>query len=235
MNKVSKIAIIGAMEQEVAILREHLANRKSETHGPCQIYTGQIEGHEIVLVQSGVGKTAAAMATTLLLDNHHPDMVLNTGSAGGFATDLNVGDLVISNQVRHHDVDLTAFGFEMGQGFGFPAAFESDPELIKRAEQAAQLQADIKTKVGLICSGDSFMACPDKVATARTNFPQMIAVEMEAAAIAQVCAQFKVPFVVVRALSDIAGKESHGSFESFLEQAARHSSQLVIDFIRLGK
>ncbi|MCU4676693.1 5'-methylthioadenosine/S-adenosylhomocysteine nucleosidase [Catenovulum sp. 2E275] len=231
----SKIAIIGAMEQEVAILRGQLDNLHTEEHGPCKIYTGILAGHEVVLVQSGVGKTAAAMATTLLLDNHKPDFVLNTGSAGGFASELNVGDLVISNQVRHHDVDLTAFGFEIGQGFGFPAAFESDPALIERAQKAAAQQTDLQTKVGLICSGDSFMACPEKVAMARQHFPQMIAVEMEAAAIAQICAQFKTPFVVVRALSDIAGKESHGSFESFLEQAAKHSSQLVVDFIRLGE
>ncbi len=235
MTIPSKIAIIGAMEQEVAILREQLDNRQTEEHGPCKIYTGLIAGHSIVLVQSGVGKTAAAMATTLLLDNHKPDMVLNTGSAGGFAADLNVGDLVISNEVRHHDVDLTAFGFEIGQGFNFPAAFESDPKLIERAQRAASLQTDIQSKVGLICSGDSFMACPEKVELTRQHFPQMIAVEMEAAAIAQVCAQFDTPFVVVRALSDIAGKQSHVSFESFLEQAAIHSSRLVVDFIRLGE
>lgn len=235
MTKASKIAVIGAMEQEVAILREQLNNRQTEVHGPCIIYTGLIEQHEIILVQSGVGKTAAAMATTLLLDNHHPDIVLNTGSAGGFASDLNVGDLVISNQVRHHDVDLTAFGFEIGQGFGFPAAFDSNPALIERAQRAASLQPELQSKVGLICSGDSFMACPEKVSLTRQHFTNMIAVEMEAAAIAQVCAQFDTPFVVVRALSDIAGKESHLSFESFLAQAAKHSSQLVLDFIRLGE
>ncbi|MER2493192.1 5'-methylthioadenosine/S-adenosylhomocysteine nucleosidase [Catenovulum sediminis] len=229
-----KIGIIGAMQQEVEILLQKIENCRAEQHGPCTIYCGQLNGRDVVLVQSGVGKTAAAMSTTMLLDNHKPYIVLNTGSAGGFASELNVGDLVISSEVRHHDVDLTAFGFEMGQGYGFPAAFESDETLIRRAEQAAAKQHDLQTKVGLICSGDSFMACPERVAKARSDFPQMIAVEMEAAAIAQVCAQFNTPFVVVRALSDIAGKESHGSFETFLEQAARHSSQLVMDFIQLS-
>ncbi|WP_440905574.1 5'-methylthioadenosine/S-adenosylhomocysteine nucleosidase [Catenovulum sp. SX2] len=228
-----KIGIIGAMEQEVSILLKQMENKVAEQHGPCTIYTGSLAGKNVVLVQSGVGKTAAAMSTTMLLDNHKPSLVLNTGSAGGFAEDLEVGDLVISNEVRHHDVDLTAFGFEMGQGYGFPAAFTSDAKLVERALAAASRQSDLQAKVGLICSGDSFMACPDKVAQARDNFPNMIAVEMEAAAIAQVCAQFNTPFVVVRALSDIAGKSSHQSFETFLHQAAKHSSQLVCDFIRL--
>ncbi|EWH11882.1 5'-methylthioadenosine/S-adenosylhomocysteine nucleosidase [Catenovulum agarivorans DS-2] len=228
-----KIGIIGAMAQEVAILLAQMENKIAEQHGPCTIYSGILANKNVVLVQSGVGKTAAAMSTTMLLDNHKPDVVLNTGSAGGFAADLDVGDLVISNEVRHHDVDLTAFGFEIGQGYGFPAAFVSEPTLVERAQAAAALQHDLQAKVGLICSGDSFMACPEKVALARENFPNMIAVEMEAAAIAQVCAQFNTPFVVVRALSDIAGKSSHQSFETFLQQAAKHSSQLVCDFIRL--
>ena len=193
-----KIGIIGAMEQEVAILLKHMENKVAEQHGPCTIYTGNLSGKNVVLVQSGVGKTAAAMSTTMLLDNHKPDLILNTGSAGGFAADLEVGDLVISNEVRHHDVDLTAFGFEIGQGFGFPAAFVSDKTLVERAQAAASRQADLQAKVGLICSGDSFMSCPEKVAIARDNFPNMIAVEMEAAAIAQVCEQFNTPFVVVR-------------------------------------
>ncbi|KMT65407.1 5'-methylthioadenosine/S-adenosylhomocysteine nucleosidase [Catenovulum maritimum] len=227
------IGIIGAMAQEVAILKSQITHLQTQQHGPCQIFIGQIEGKEIVLVQSGVGKTAAAMATSILLDNFKPDLVLNTGSAGGFASHLNIGDLVISSEVRHHDVDLTAFGFEIGQGFNFPAAFKSSLELIEKALLAAREQSELQAEVGLICSGDSFMACPDKVATARHHFPQMIAVEMEAAAIAQVCVQFETPFVVVRALSDIAGKSSHLSFETFLEQAAKHSSKLVTDFIKL--
>lgn len=227
------IAIIAAMEQEVAILRAQIQTLTEEKHGACVIYRGQLAGHDVVLAQSGVGKTAAAMATTLVIDRHQPRVVFNTGSAGGFDQSLNVGDLVISNQVRHHDVDLTPFGFEMGQGFGFPASFASDEPLIELALQAAAKQTDLQSKVGLICSGDSFMYQADRVAIVRDHFPDMIAVEMEAAPIAQVCQQFDVPFVVIRALSDIAGKSSHQSFEQFLQQAAKHSSQLMLDMLAL--
>ncbi|AWB68393.1 5'-methylthioadenosine/S-adenosylhomocysteine nucleosidase [Saccharobesus litoralis] len=225
------IAIIGAMQQEIEILRQQLDNCQEDKHGPVTLFCGFLAGHKVVLVLSGVGKTAAAMATTLVIDRYKPKFVINTGSAGGYASDLNIGDLVISSEVRHHDVDLTAFGFAMGQGFGFPESFHADPALIDKAQQAASKQPELQCKVGLICSGDSFMDCPERVATARRHFPDMIAVEMEAAPIAQVCQQFQTPFVVIRALSDIAGKESHQSFDSFLAQAAQHSSKLVVDFL----
>jgi adenosylhomocysteine nucleosidase len=120
------IAIIGAMQQEVDILRQQITNCQPEQHGPVTLYTGQLAGHKVVLVLSGVGKTAAAMSTTLVLDRFKPKFVINTGSAGGSDQSLNIGDLVISTEVRHHDVDLTAVGFEIGQGFGFPAQFSAD-------------------------------------------------------------------------------------------------------------
>ncbi|NTS75613.1 5'-methylthioadenosine/S-adenosylhomocysteine nucleosidase [Catenovulum sp. SM1970] len=225
------IGIIGAMQQEVDILRDQLSGLQTEQHGPITLYKGTLNQHNVVLVLSGVGKTAAAMATTILIDRFNPEYVINTGSAGGYAEDLEIGDLVISSEVRHHDVDLTAFGFEKGQGFGFPAAFHCHQDLIEKALSAAAKQTELKTKVGLICSGDSFMDCPERVQKAREDFPQMIAVEMEGAAIGQVCQQFDTPFVVIRALSDIAGKESHQSFDVFLEQAAKHSSKLILDML----
>lgn len=225
------IGIIGAMQQEIDILRAQITNLSEDQHGPVTLYTGQLAGHDVALVLSGVGKTAAAIATTLLIDRYQPNCIINTGSAGGYASELNIGDLVISSEVRHHDVDLTAFGFEIGQGFNFPAAFAADSRLIEQAQVAAAKQTELQHKIGLICSGDSFMDCPERVAKAREHFPEMIAVEMEGATIGQVCHLFKTPFVVIRALSDIAGKDSHQSFDSFLEQAARHSSKLILDML----
>ncbi|WP_017446088.1 5'-methylthioadenosine/S-adenosylhomocysteine nucleosidase [Gayadomonas joobiniege] len=224
--------IIGALPQETEILLSQMQACQSHVIGPCTFYQGQLNGQDVVLLQSGVGKTAAAMAATLLIDQYRPARILNTGSAGGFAHYCEVGDIVISTQVRHHDVDVTAFGLEMGQGYGFPAAFESDPKLVELALEAAK-QQNCQAFTGLICTGDSFMDCPTRVDKARNDFPEMLAAEMEAAAIAQVCAQFSVPFVVVRALSDIAGKASHQSFTASLATAVKHSSQLVMDTIKL--
>ena len=226
-----KIGIIGAMEQEVEILREQLDNVTTFTQAGCEYYSGTLAGHDVILSKSGIGKVAAAVATTLLLEHYKPDYIINTGSAGGYDKALKVGDVVISSEVRHHDVDLTVFGYEMGQCAQKPAAYIPDTRLVEAAKKAISVDSDINTIEGLICTGDSFMADPKKVEEARTNFPTMAAVEMEAAAIAQTCHQFDVPFVVIRSLSDIAGKESPTSFEEYLVVAAKNSSAMVVNML----
>jgi adenosylhomocysteine nucleosidase len=226
-----KIAIIGAMEEEVEILREQLENRESIEIAGCEFSTGILNGQEIVLLKSGIGKVNAALSTSILLQQFKPAYVINTGSAGGYLESLNVGDVVISSEVRHHDVDVTAFGYEYGQVPGLPAAFEADVKLVEIAEQAAKQISDIQVVTGLIATGDSFMNDPVRVEYVRKQFKDLYAVEMEAAAIAQVCHAFRIPFVVIRALSDIAGKESNVSFDQFLKTAARHSSDLVLKMI----
>lgn len=228
-----KIGIIGAMEQEVAILKDSLTNCETLTKGGCTFYQGQLNGAEVVLLQSGIGKVAAAVGTTILLDQFAPDLVINTGSAGGFDPSLNHGDVVISTEVRHHDADVTAFGYEIGQMAGQPAAFTADEKLIQIAEQALNQIPGKHAVRGLICTGDTFVCTAEKQAFIRSHFPSVVAVEMEASAIAQTCHQFKVPFVVVRAISDVADKESPMSFEEFLPLAAQSSSEMVVKMVAL--
>jgi len=222
-----KIGIIGAMDEEVSILKAKLENTKTTIIAGCEFYQGLLNGKEVILTKSGIGKVAAAVATTLLLERFQPDVVINTGSAGGFNKELSVGDIVISTEVRFHDVDLTAFGYEIGQMAQLPAAFEADKKLIDVAQNAAQTINGLKIIQGLICTGDIFMADPQKAEIARNNFPSMAACEMEAASVAQVCHQFAVPFVIIRSLSDIAGKKSELSFEELLPIAAKNASILV--------
>lgn len=226
-----KIAIIGAMEEEVALLREKISNREQQTIAGCEFTTGNMDGAEVILLRSGIGKVNAAMSTTILLDRFKPDYVINTGSAGGFHPDLNVGDVVISSEVRHHDVDVTAFGYEYGQVPKLPAAFEANSGLVEKAEAAAQEIGSVQVVKGLIATGDSFMNDPKRVDAIRDKFLDLQAVEMEAAAIAQVSYQFGTPFVIIRSLSDIAGKESDVSFEQYLEKAALHSASLVMKIV----
>ncbi|MGL4205346.1 MAG: 5'-methylthioadenosine/S-adenosylhomocysteine nucleosidase [Aeromonadaceae bacterium] len=224
-----KVGIIGAMDQEVALLRTQMSNVETLSLAGCEFYSGTLAGQAVVLTRSGIGKVAASIATTLLLERFAPDCVINTGSAGGFDPELHIGDVVISNEVRHHDVDVTAFGYEIGQVPRMPAAFIADSKLKTLAQAAvAELHEGIQCKEGLICTGDQFMCDPARIAKARADFPTMAAVEMEGAAIAQVCHQFGVPFVITRSLSDIAGKESPESFDAYLETASRHSSAMVI-------
>lgn len=226
-----KVGIIGAMEQEVTLLRDRIENRQTIGRAGCEIYTGQLNGVDVALLKSGIGKVSAALGTTLLLEHCRPDMVINTGSAGGLAATLKVGDIVISDEVRYHDADVTAFGYEPGQMAGCPAAFIADEGLIALAKDAiAKLQ--LNAVRGLIVSGDAFINGAEPLARIRKTFPQAIAVEMEATAIAHVCHQFAVPFVIVRAISDVADQESHLSFDEFLAVAARQSTHMVETMLR---
>ncbi len=222
-----KIGIVGAMAQEVEILSS-LMTEKSVTHiAGCTIYQGQIHGKSVALLQSGIGKTAAAMGTTALLQLTAPDVVINTGSAGGVAPGLQVGDIVISNETAYHDADVTAFGYVKGQLPGCPPTFTSDQKLTMLAAQAAENQG-LRVRFGLICSGDSFIHGGEALARIKADFPQVMAVEMEAAAIAQVCHAFALPFVVVRAVSDTGDGAAGMSFEEFLPLAAQRSSAMVL-------
>jgi len=225
--------IIGAMEQEIALLRQQLQDASHSQKAGFDFYRGTLSGHDVVLVKSDIGKVNAAIATTLLLDDYAPDVVINTGSAGGFDSELEVGDLIIGEKVCHHDVDVTPFGYEAGQVPGLPPCFLADPQWVRRA-RAAAAATGLKHKTGLIASGDRFMHDPDDVARVRARFPAMLAAEMEAAAIAQACHRFDTPFVIIRALSDIAGKENAVTFEQFLETAARRSAELILALLRTG-
>lgn len=226
-----KIAVIGAMEEEVELLRAKLENATSETIANSEYTQGTYAGKDVILLKSGIGKVNAAMSTTILLEKYKPDFVINTGSAGGYDENLEVGAVVISDEVRHHDVDATIFGYEMGQVPQMPAAFKADKHLMDVAQQAVAAVGEHQSATGLITTGDSFMNDPVRVETVRGYFPAMKAVEMEAAAVAQVCYQFSTPFVVIRALSDIAGKQSNISFDEFLPVAAKHSTQVVLKAI----
>ena len=226
-----KVAIIGAMEEEVSLLRSKLNYLKTQTIAGFEFYLGDIDGVEVVLLRSGIGKVNAAISTTLMLQQYKPDYVINTGSAGGFHTDLNVGDIVISSGVCHHDVDVTPFGYDLGQVPGMPACFLPDPRLVKAAQDSIEALEEVVHMHGLIATGDRFMHCVEDVKNTRSNFPEMIACEMEAAAVAQACHTFETPFVIIRSLSDIAGKENAVTFEKYLEQAATHSAKVILEML----
>lgn len=226
-----KIAIIGAMEEEVTLLRDHIKNRTQETVAGCEFTFGNMNGADVILLRSGIGKVNAAMSTTILLEKYKPDCIINTGSAGGTNPELNVGDAVISTEVRHHDVDVTAFNYEYGQVPQLPAAFTADEKLMAIAETAAKELNNFQIVKGLIASGDSFMEDPERVAFVQSKFDNLQAVEMEASAIAQVAHRFGIPFVIIRSLSDIAGKQSEISFDQFIDKAATNSATLVMKMV----
>ncbi|GAA0442797.1 5'-methylthioadenosine/S-adenosylhomocysteine nucleosidase [Lentibacillus halophilus] len=221
------VGIIGAMDEEINAVRENMTNTTEETVAGCLLIHGKLFGHDAVLLKSGIGKVNAAMAATVMFERFRPSRVINTGSAGGFTKELDVGDVVISTSIVHHDVDATAFAYTYGQVPGMPSMYTANYELVEKAEQAIQ-QLGLTWKKGLIATGDSFMDNADRIAFVRERFPDLLAAEMEAAAIAQVSYQYQTPFVVIRALSDVAGKQSSVSFDAFLETAAENAASLIM-------
>lgn len=230
-NQQKTIAVIGAMQAEIDLLQGLLTKHQCHRFGAFEIHEGELHQQRVIVSLSGIGKVNAAAATALLIHQFSPDYVINTGSAGGLGTGLKVGDVVIGTQTAHHDVDVTAFGYAIGQVPQLPSAFASDEGLIAAAQQAAAAFGDAQVKQGLIVSGDQFVQSSEKVAYIRQNFPTVQAVEMEAAAIAQTCHQLAVPFVVIRAISDAADEKADMSFEEFLQIAGKHSAQMVSNLI----
>ncbi len=226
-----KIGIIGAMDEEVQILKDKIGLYEKTVIAGSEFYTGTIDYQEVVILKSGIGKVNAAMATTLLIQLFKPDYVINTGSAGGFHQNLQVGDIVISKELRYHDVDATVFGYEYGQVPGMPAAYFPDANLVQMAEESGK-QVNVHVVTGLITSGDSFMSDEERVKEVKELFPKLYAAEMEATAIAQVCTQFEIPFVIIRSLSDIAGNDAKVSYDQFLEIASVNSANLVIHMVK---
>lgn len=225
------IGIIGAMEEEVAILKDKIKNLEEIKIAHVIFYKGNLEGKDIILTQSGIGKVNVAISTTLLINQFEPDLIINTGSAGALDKSLNVGDVVVSDMVAYHDADARAFGYQLGQIPQMPAQFVADKALINKAIEAIE-QQQINAKTGLIVSGDSFIGTSEQRMAIKTNFPQAMAAEMEATAIAQTCYQFNMPFIITRAISDLADGDAGITFEAFLEKAAISSSEIVVHLIK---
>jgi adenosylhomocysteine nucleosidase len=233
------IGIIGAMEDEVTLLKNALQGVRSETAGAFEFFIGTLENKPVALLRCGIGKVNAAVGCALLITRFNPDLVINTGSAGGIDPSLKFGDTVISSGLLYHDVDVTAFGYAPGQLPKMPAVFEVPENLIRRGEAAVDslkqeglLPASFNHVRGVIGSADVFMHEPERIAEARRLFPNMAAVEMEGAAIAQACYLFSVPALIIRSLSDIAGTESPVKFDEFLPIASKHSSEVVRRIVR---
>lgn len=228
-----KIGIIGAMEVEVELLREALQDRKNEMLYGFTFHRGKIGNHEIVVSLSGIGKVSAAVATALLIQNYNPDLLINTGTAGGLK-DTKVYDIVLATEIRHHDVDVTAFGYEIGQQAKMPPAFFSNEEWLIKVEKHCQKYTE-QLRKGVVVSGDSFISNKDRRAWIEEKFPTALAVEMEASAIAQTCYLMNTPFLMLRAISDSAGEGDTVSFDTFVEKAGRLSAEMNISLLMNNK
>lgn len=228
------VAIIAAMDEEVDAITQRLSNIKKHQALGTVYYQGLLHEKKIVVFQSGIGKVNAALAAAFVITHFSPRAVINIGSAGGFNNDMEIGDIVISSAVFHYDVDVAPLGFTCGQVPNLPVEFAADEWLISLAKKAISSQSTSKFIVGLIGSGDLFISKSEDVAKIREAFPTISAADMEAASIAQTCYLYDVPFVVIRAISDIViHDDNHVDFWQFLKKASINSANSVANMVAL--
>ncbi|VFP83096.1 5'-methylthioadenosine/S-adenosylhomocysteine nucleosidase [Candidatus Erwinia haradaeae] len=221
-----KVGVIGAMEAEVQIIRDKILDKKSVCLAGHQFDVGVLNGVEIFLLQSGIGKVSAAFSSALLLYIYKPDLIINTGSAGGVVSTLKIGDIVISDEVRYYDANITEYGYQLGQIPGHPVGFKANNHLIKIAELCAK-KLNFCSMSGLVISGDTFINSTTQLKNIVDNFPTVISLDMESAAIGHVCHQFSTPFIVVRSVSDSSNSSARFNFDNFIQTAAQRSSSVV--------
>lgn len=226
-----KIGIIGAMEVEVRDLKEKMHDVTVQKIANLTFYTGNFNGVQTVLVQSGIGKVNAAMCATLLIASFNVTHIINTGVAGGMRTDLHIFDIVVSSDAMYHDFDTTEFGYPACTVPGLESSiFAADAALVACAKAAyAEGNFDKKIVEGRIASGDIFVNSAELKERIRT-LCNPACVEMEGAAIAHVCNLHNVPFVVIRCISDMAENTDEVYHE---EKAASVSGFLVAHMLTL--
>ncbi len=222
------IGIIGAMQEEIAYIKPKMNIVTVRNIIGLDFFIGKFNNTNVVLVRSGIGKVNAAICSQVLIDLFAVDYIINTGVAGAISKELDIGDVVISDEVWHHDVDVTAFGHKMGVIPRMPdSAFRADEELIRLATEATKNVPQVKNVLtGKIVSGDQFISSAEIKNKIKENF-NPLCVEMESAAIAQTCVLNKIPFVIIRAISDKADGSADMSFEEFVDIAARNASNIV--------
>ena len=219
------LGIIGAMQEEVALLISDLTDHRQQLSPGVTLHSGVLDGHPVLITEGGIGKVNAAMTTAALIAAGATQVIF-TGVAGGVHPELRVGDIVVSTDCLQHDVDVTALGYDLGVVPGESLSWDADAGLRDLALEAARELEGVRAVAGRIASGDQFVASREKVQWLWETFGAACA-EMEGAAVAQVCAKHGVPFVVIRSVSDTADHDAKVDYREFMPLVARHAKQVV--------
>ena len=226
------IGIIGAMEVEVAILKEKMEDVRIIKKASMDFYEGILAGKKVVVVRSGIGKVNAGICAQILADLFSVDAIINTGIAGSLNKNINIGDIVFSTDVVQHDMDATGFGYRKGQIPQMPVFFFNADENLRRlaAEVCREVNPDIQVFEGRIASGDQFV-CDQDVKNRIVSEFSAYATEMEGAAIGQAAYLNEIPFLVVRAISDKADGSAQMDYSEFEKAAVDHSVRLTLNML----
>ena len=233
-----KLGIIGAMPQEIDLISEAIQLDSTEIIAGRSYHIGQFVGVDCVLVFSHWGKVAAAITATTLIERFDVDCIIFTGVAGAVSPLLNVGDIVIADRLIQHDFDVSAAGILSKYEIPFLGIsfFPVEQKIVELAKQSAESYLSSSNKsagrgsafIGTIASGDQFIAHPDKIEELRVAIPDLLCVEMEGAAVAQVCHEYGVPYLVIRTISDKADHSAPMDFLMFIQEIARHYSYGIL-------
>jgi len=226
------IGIIGAMDEEVHQIVNAMDVEKVESKASMTFNMGKLSGKDVVIVRSGIGKVNAAVCTQILVDDFNVDYVINTGIAGSLKSEIDIADIVISDDVLHHDMDASGFGYALGQ---IPRmellSFQADARLIALAkESCAHVIPQVGVHVGRIVSGDQFISNKEVKNKIISNFSGYCT-EMEGAAIAQTAYLNNVPFLILRAISDKADDSATMDYPTFEAQAIKNSVLLIRELV----
>ncbi|HBH12157.1 MAG: MTA/SAH nucleosidase [Clostridiales bacterium 38_11] len=223
------IGIIGAMDEEIHLFKNRLTNLETLNDKVFEIYRGRYHNKEVVLVKSGIGKVNAAIAASVLINNLNVSTIINTGIAGSINHTVALGDIVISSDTQQYDVDVTAFGYKLGT---IPrlgtSAFKADQNLIELCKKS--VDDKIKCHIGRIVSGDRFVSSDEFKQLLNTEF-DAYCVDMESAAVGQVCYLYNVPYVAIRCISDNADKSSLISNQDFETYTAEISAAITLNVL----
>lgn len=230
---MNKLGIIGAMDEEVSILKEKLVDEKIESIASMEFHQGKLEGKDVVIVRSGIGKVNAAVCAQILVSVYKVDCVINTGVAGSLRNEINIGDIVLSEDALNHDMDATGFGYEPGVIPRMDVSiFKADEELIQLAKEVnEEVNKDINTFIGRVVSGDQFISDGEKKKYLVDKFAGYCT-EMEGASIAQTAYLNNIPYLVIRAISDKADNSAEMDYSEFERKAIEHTVKLVTNIAK---
>ncbi|MBB6212703.1 5'-methylthioadenosine/adenosylhomocysteine nucleosidase [Borreliella californiensis] len=242
-SKNINVLIITAMDSEAEQINKLMSNKEEivfKEYGlNKKIVKGKLSNRNVMTIVCGIGKVNAGVWTSYILSKYNISHIINSGVAGGVVSakykDIKVGDVVVSSEVAYHDVDLIKFGYKVGQlAGGFPQKFIANKNLIKKATEAVKSKVgDSNAYSGLILTGDQFID-PAYINKIIGNFKDVIAVEMEGAAIGHVAHMFNVPFIVIRSISDIVNKEGNEvEYSKFTKLAAFNAAKVVQEILRI--
>ena len=226
------IGIIGAMPEEVAALKEKMTDVTVKTKACMDFYKGVLHDKEVVVVQSGIGKVNAGICTQILADDYDVRCVINTGIAGSLRAEINIGDIVLSTDAVHHDMDVSQLGYALGQIPDMEVfSFQADEQMIALAKEVCEeVNPDIQVFTGRVVSGDQFVAKKEVKDHITENFGGYCT-EMEGAAIAQGAYLNHIPFLIVRAISDKADNSAQMDYPSFKAKAIVNSVRLTENMV----